>query len=78
MKKLVSEENKDRRQNNNMALTKQMCILDPFLQNTFIIFSLGQEWHFVFKIKFLCGGSGSVIPILPRRTVTFLLMDFIF
>lgn len=61
-----------------MALTQQMCILEHFLQNTFIIFSLGQEWHFVFKINFLCGGSGSVIPILPRRTVTFLLMEVFF
>lgn len=61
-----------------MALTQQMCILDPFLQNPFIIFNLDHEWHFVFKINFLCGGAGSVILILPRRTVTFVLMDFIF
>lgn len=60
------------------ALAQQMCILDLFLQNTFIIFSLAQERHFVFEIKFLCGGAGSVTPILPRGTVTFLLVDFIF
>lgn len=61
-----------------MALAQQMCIFDPFLQNTIIIFSPAQEWHFVFETKFLCGGAGSVTLILPRRTVTFLLMDFIF
>lgn len=55
-----------------------MCILDGFLQSTGIISSVPQEWHCVSRITFLCGATGSVTPILPRRAATFLLMDFIF
>lgn len=43
-----------------MALAQQMRILDPFLQNTFIIFSLVQEWHSAFKINFwLCNSHSA-------------------
>lgn len=43
-----------------MALAQQMWILDPFLQNTFIIFSLGQEWHLAIKINFwLCNSHSA-------------------
>lgn len=55
-----------------------MCIPGAFLQNTWIISSLAQEWHCVCRITFLCAATGPVIPILPCRAATFLLMDFIF
>lgn len=65
MKKRVSEENKGRRQNQNQdhvfhGISSTNVNSRSFLQNTFIIFSLGQEWHLAIKINFwLCNSHSA-------------------